>query len=176
MKRLAVAAALGGFALLGLLPGAASAKLLGPKLPLSYDDSTGCPGTRSCKTALTRYVKAPYDGRIKRFRVQGLKGTVRLQVIEGNTQYRALRESSSRTAHLGRHQVQAFKVHLEVAKWDRIGLRFSRHTTLGVHQNSASETFETVFFRPPLVVGGPWRYQPSATGQSRLLFNATIKR
>jgi hypothetical protein len=176
MKRLAVAAALGGFALLGLLPGAAAAKLLGPKLPLSYDDSTGCPGNRSCQTVLTRYVKAPFGGKITRFRVQGLKGTVRLQVIDGNTQYKAARESSARKANLGHHQVKAFKANLQVAKWDRIGLRFSRHTTLGVHQNSAGETFETVFFRPPLVVGGPWRYQPSATSPLRLMFNATIRR
>jgi hypothetical protein len=175
VKRLAVAV-VGTFAVLGPLSGPASAERLGPKLPLSYDESTGCPGNRSCQTVLTRYVKAPFGGKITRFRVQGLKGTVRLQVIDGNTQYRALRESSARKANLGHHQVKAFKANLQVAKWDRIGLRFSRHTTLGVHQNSAGETFETVFFRPPLVVGGPWRYQRSATAQSRLLFNATIKR
>ena len=106
-----------------------------------------------------------------------LKGTVRLQVVEGNTQYGALRESSARSAHLRRHQINAFRTNLEVAKWDRIGLRFSRHTTLGAHQDTTSETHKTVFFRPPLVVGGPWRYEPSETAaSSRLLFNATIKR
>src|SRR5947208_15282339 len=98
MKQLATTAVMATFLLLALLPGVASAELLGPRLPLSYDDSTGCTGSTSCQTALTRYVKAPYAGKITRFRVQGLKGTVRLQVVEGNTQYGALRESDARSA------------------------------------------------------------------------------
>lgn len=53
-----------------------------------------------------------------------------------------------------------------------------RAPTFAFKSSEAGSTFacslDHAAYRP-LVVGGPWRYQPSATAQSRLLFNATIK-
>jgi hypothetical protein len=169
MKRLAIVGTVAMFAL-ALLPATARARLIGPTLPLSYDQSVKAHGVTGMTTSMT----APFSGKIKRFQVQGIRGAVRLQVIGGSGRYKALRQGHRKDAHLNPDQVATFKANIPVRKGNHIGLRFGWGGPFGLHTTGFTGP-SSDWFDPALKVGGSPR-SVTYDDQSELLFNAMLKR
>ena len=96
MKRLAIAAVVGVFGL-ALLPVSASARLIGPALPISHDYHWATFDHGPGITSVASNMKAPFDGKITRVRLEAIEGNVKVQVIrQRNGRYTVIRESGWR--------------------------------------------------------------------------------
>jgi hypothetical protein len=181
VKRLAIAAVVGVFAL-ALLPVSASARLIGPALPISHDYHWATFDHGPGITSVASNMKAPFGGKITRVRLEAIEGNVKVQVIRRrNGRYTVIRESGWRGVNSVLHEVITLKTKLRVRKGNLVGLRLGTQdgaTEFGSHATGSNGPF-TEQFDPALVFGQPPRL-PSLPPAFiyrwyQLLFNATIR-
>jgi hypothetical protein len=184
MRKLATTAGVGLVALALTAP--AEAVRIGPKLPqVSLFTSLPCT-MADCTWVNARIegdpVRAPFSGRIVRWRVQEPTGTFSLQVVRKvapNT-YRAIRQGTAETPPApGAGEVVTFDEDLRVRKRDFVGL-LAEDFGASTHDLATSQPADTcrLGWVPSLVTGGP-EDSPDA-GYSACtqlsLYNAVLKR
>jgi hypothetical protein len=180
LKRLAIAALIAVLALAWLLSGTATARTarIGPRLPQTSAYALKA-GDSYTLIQERPPMWAPFKGTITRFRVQGLKGTVRLQVLHRltDTMYKVRSQSALKRATVGNHAVASFHTKVAVNK----GGTWGDYVCIQVKPNSQFRVATTrgrygLFYETGLVVGEKGFLSPYTHSTGRMLFNATVGR
>lgn len=177
-----------GFATLSVgallwLSGSAQAVVLGADVKAFSDSAQYCMTAPHCTMVQTtlpdRMTKAPFSGRITRWRVQEPIGTLWIQVLRRlpDGRFKAVRSSEAETPiSPAENEVFAFDTNLRIRKGQFVGIGLEDFGSSGLNAKSSGPEACRKGLVPGLFDGESGEPNPSYGGcGSLLLYNATLK-